>query len=134
MTSIEEHVKSVKVLMKDVDDKVRADTIVEAQKLVGFACSEASCDIFALMLHKKNLITPGFNVNHRFFASEKIAKKRFEYDFPQKSTLLGLLVKQEDFREKLCYGRERKRDAVEQCIKNAYKIKGIIEEAIGESI
>ena len=134
MTSTEEHIKSIKVLMNDVDDKVRADMIVEAQKLVGFACSEASCDMFALMLHKKNLITPGFNVNHRFFASEKIAKKKFAYNFPQKSALLNFLVKQENFRERLCYGRDKKKDAVEQCIKNVYKIKAIVENVLGEAI
>ncbi len=134
MTSIEEHVKSAKALLKDVEDKVRLGTIVEAQKLVGFACSEASCDLFALMLHKKSLITPGYNVNHRFFASDKIANKRFGYDFPHKRDLLRLLVKQEDFREKLCYGRQRKKDDVEQCIKNAHKIKDIIEEILGERV
>ena len=134
MTCVEEHIRSVRMLLKDVEDKVRNGSIVETQKLIGFACSEACCDLLAVMLHRKNLITPGFNVNHRFFASERIARQRFGYDFPYKDAILGLLVRQEGFREKLCYGKERERKIVEACIKNAYKIKGLVEKALGEAV
>lgn len=134
MTSVEEHRKSIKSLLKDVEDKVRADTIVGMQKLIGFSCSEAACDMLALMLHKKNLITAGFNVNHRFFLSQNIANKKFGFDFPRKHELLDLLVKQETSRTFLCYGRERDRKVVEECIKNTYKIKEIVEELIGEPV
>jgi hypothetical protein len=134
MTSTEEHINAIRMLLKDVEDKVRSESAVDMQKIVGFSCSEASCDLFALLLHKKNLITPGFNINHRFFASDKIAKKKFSYDFPRKETLINLLVRQEGFREKLCYGREKKKEVVEKCIANTFKIKGTIEELIGETI
>ncbi|MBI2675803.1 MAG: hypothetical protein HYX24_05060 [Candidatus Aenigmarchaeota archaeon] len=134
MPSADEHIKSIKSLFRDVEDKIKAGTLVEMQKLVGFACSEAACDLFALMLHRKNLISPGFNVNHRFFASEKIASEKFSFDFPHKAKLLPLLVNQERFRSILCYGRERERQIVEDCIKAAYKIREIVEEIIGETI
>ncbi len=134
MTSIEEHKKNIASLLKDVEDKVKADTIVEMQKLIGFSCSEAACNIFALFLHKKNLITPGFNVNHRFFASGKTAGMKFAFEFPEKPELLNLLVKQENFRELICYGREKDRPLIEDCIKNAYKIKEIVEGVLGENV
>ncbi len=134
MPAAEEHIKSARRLLRDVEDKVKADTIVEMQKLIGFACSEAACDMFALMLHRKHHIAPGFNVNHRFFASQRIAGKRFGFDFPHKNTLLDLLVRQENFRILLCYGRERDRQVVEDCIRNVYQIKALAEEIITEAI
>ena len=134
MTSIEEHRKSIASLLKDMEDKIKTDTIVEMQKLIGFSCSEAACNIFALLLHRKSLITPGFNINHRFFASAKTANQKFNFEFQRKSDLLSLLVKQEDFREILCYGREKERPLIEACIKNVYTIKKIVEEAIGEKL
>ena len=134
MTSIEEHRKSISNLLKDVEDKVKAGTILEMQKLIGFSCSEAACNIFALFLHKKNLITAGFNVNHRFFASDKIARQKFAFEFQKKSELLNLLVKQENFRELICYGREKEKPLIENCIKNVYAIKEIAEEVLGESV
>ena len=78
MTSIEDHKNSIKELIKDINEKIRSDLLVERQKLIGFSASEAACDLFALLLHKKSLISPGFNVNHRFFVSEKSAEERFE--------------------------------------------------------
>src|SRR3989338_5989573 len=131
MTSIEEHKKAIASLLKDIEDKVKADTIVEMQKLIGFSCSEAACNLFALLLHRKNLITAGFNVNHRFFASGKTAGKKFAFEFPKKAELLNLLVKQENFRELICYGREKERPLIEDCIKNAHTIKKIVEEVLG---
>ena len=72
MTSLEEHKKIVRELFEDINEKIRAELLLDRQKIVGFAASEASCNLFAIFLHKNNLITPGFNVNHRFFSSEKI--------------------------------------------------------------
>lgn len=134
MTSEEEHKKSIKDLLEDINEKVRSNLIVERQKLIGFSASEISCDLLALLLHKKNLISPGFNVNHRFFVSEKTARERFNFDFPQKEKLIPLLVKQEEFRTFLCYGREKGREIVEKAIENMSKIKEIVEKITGEDL
>ena len=85
-----------------------------------------------LLLHKKNLISPGFNVNHRFFMSERSARERFDFDFPQKEQLLSLLAKQEEYRMLLCYGREKETRLVEEAIENLNKIKEIVEKIIGD--
>ncbi|VVB60553.1 Uncharacterised protein [uncultured archaeon] len=134
MVLIEEHIKNAKELLKDINEKVRSDLVAERQKLIGFAASEISCDLFAVLLHKKNLVTPGFNVNHRFFASEKSARERFAYDFPKKSELLPLLIEQENYRNILCYGKSKERKTVEGAIKNLQKIKSIIESETGERL
>ncbi|MBU0898402.1 MAG: hypothetical protein KKB03_02690 [Nanoarchaeota archaeon] len=134
MTSEEEHRKNVKELLEDINEKIRSNLIVERQKLIGFSTSEISCNLLALLLHKKNLISPGFNVNHRFFVSEKTAKERFDFDFPQKKKLLDLLVEQEKCRTLLCYGREKEKKLVEKSIENMNKIKEIVQEIIGEDL
>lgn len=73
------HKENARNLIEDIEEKLRLDVAIKRQKLVGFACSEASCELLSILLHKKNLISPGFNVNHRFFASEKIVKRRFDF-------------------------------------------------------
>jgi len=134
MTSVEEHKKSAKTLLNDISEKVRSGLVGERQKLIGFSASEASCDLLALLLHKKNLITPGFNVNHRFFASERTAREKLSFEFSQKTALVPLLVEQERYRNLLCYGREKSGKMAEDAIQNLAKIKEIVENAIGERL
>lgn len=134
MTSIEEHEKNIKELTEDINEKVRSNLIVERQKLIGFSTSEIACDLFALLLHKKNLISPGFNINHRFFVSEKRAREKFGFDFPEKEKLLPLLVKQEKYRTLLCYGREKEIHVVVEAIENMNKIKETVEMVTGEDL
>ena len=132
MTTIEEHNKIIKGFLDDINEKIRANLLVERQKIVGFSASEAATNLFALLLHKKNLVEPGFNVNHRFFASEKIAKSKFDYEFPKKEEIIKLLINQESCRDKLCYGKEKEADIVDSAVKNLFKLKDIINSIIGE--
>ncbi len=69
MTSIEEHKRALNELESDINEKIRLNIISKRQKIIGFAASEASTNCFAILLHKKNLITVGFNVNHKWFSS-----------------------------------------------------------------
>jgi len=134
MPSLESHIESARSLIKDIEEKLRLETAVERQKLVGFACSEVSCDLLAILMHKKNLIDPGFNINHRFFASERTAKEKFPLDFPAKRALMPQMVRQEELRNLLCYGKPKGAGLVEEAVKNLFDIKKIIEKESGEKI
>ena len=134
MASPESHIKNIRELLKDIEEKIRSDLIIERQKIIGYAASEISCDLLALLLHRKNLISPGFNVNHRFFASEKSARERFDFNFPRKDELIPLLVSQDNYRTLLCYGRMKERKTIEDAISNMLKIKKLVEKELGESI
>lgn len=134
MTSEEEHKKTIRELINDINEKIRSDLILERQKLIGFATSEISCNLFALLLHKKNIISPGFNVNHRFFVSEKAALNKFNFEFPEKNKLIQLLVSQEKHRILLCYGKEKDRKIVEKAIEIMHSIKALVENITGEDI
>lgn len=133
MTSIKEHLEAAKILEEEIREKVRRNEAVRAQKIIGFAASEAAANLFAALLHKRKLISEGFNVNHLFFSSQKQAEERFSFDFSNKGELIPLLVKQEGFREKLCYGRQKDEAVVLSAIENFYKIKEVIEKDVGVS-
>lgn len=134
MTTLEEHKKIINELIEDINEKIRSGLLLERQKIIGFASSEASVNIFAVFLHKNNLISPGFNVNHRFFASVKRARDSFSFDFQKKDEILELLVAQDEFRNKLCYGRDKEDFIAESAVQNLFKLKKIIEGLIGEEI
>jgi len=93
MTTIEEHKKIVNECIDDINEKIKAGLLVDRQKIVGFAASEAASNLFAIFLHHKSLVEPGFNVNHRYFSSEKIAKNKFNFEFPEKEEIISLLIK-----------------------------------------
>ena len=81
MTSIEEHDKAANQFIEDIQEKIRLGLVKERQKIIAFCASEASTNLFASFLHKKKLIEEGFNVNHRFFSSEKTAERIFSFVF-----------------------------------------------------
>ncbi len=134
MPTIDEHKKTAKDLLDDINEKVRAGNAINRQKIVGFACSEAATNLFALLLHKYELIQPGYNVNHRFFASIQRARKTYAFDFENKEDILSLLIEQEKYRTLLCYGKEKEIKVVNNAISNLFKLKNLIEEMIGERI
>ncbi len=134
MSSVEEHKTAVKELLEDISEKIRAGLLLRRQKIIGFAASEASTNLFALFLHKKELISPGFNVNHKFFASPKRAKDTFQEVFEKKDSLLELLIQQELFRDKLCYGKSKDEKTVQEAVKNVFELKKLVEELLGEQV
>ena len=127
MTTIEEHKKIAKEFLDDINEKIKANLLTERQKIIGFSASEAAVNLFAILLHKKKLIEPSFSVNHRYFASQRIAENRFNFDFPDKNKILNLLINQEGYRNKLCYWKEKKAEIVNSAIKNLFELKGLID-------
>jgi hypothetical protein len=130
MTTINEHKEIIKEFFEDLNEKIKAGLLAERQKIVGFAASEASTNLFALLLHSKNLIEPSFSANHRFFASQRIAEDRFNFGFSKKEKILELLVKQEEYRIKLCYGKRKSDETVNSAVKNLFELREIIEEEL----
>lgn len=134
MTTLNEHKLIISELIEDINEKIRSDLLLDRQKIVGFATSEAATNIFAYLLHKLSLISPGHNVNHNTFASIKRAEDKYQFDFKSKDEILKLMVKQEDYRNKLCYERQKTKEVVERAVKNLFVIKKKIEEIIGEEL
>lgn len=134
MTTIEEHLAIIKELEEDINEKIRAGLLLRRQKIIVFSTSESATNYFALLLHKKNLIPSGFNVNHLWFVSEKKAYEHYPADFPSKKEIISLLVKQEDLRQKLCYGKDKDLSLVEEAVRNFFKLKKLVEKELGEEL
>lgn len=134
MTTIDNHKAILRELLEDIDEKIRKDIILERQKILGFALSEASAHMLAVLLLKNKLVSSGFTINHRYFCSEQRARERLKMDFPGKDEIIPLLVKQEQARDRLCYGRDKNRKEVEEAIANISRLKTIIEDKLGEPL
>lgn len=132
MASVEEHIKTILALERDILEKVRANRIAEQQKIIGFATSEASVNCFAVFLHKKQLLPIGSSVNHRWFKSEKIANEHFPFDFPKKTILFDKLLAEEEFRDKLCYGKNKPEELAQKAVKTFFEIKETVEAEVGK--
>ncbi len=134
MTSPEDHKKAFQQFLEDINEKVRMDLLVNRQKIIGFAASEAATNMLEYFIHKKELVTTGFRANHRYFSSLRKAEEYIHFDFPQKKELLELMIEQERFRDILCYGKEKTKERVEEALLNLQKIKGIIAKELGEEL
>ena len=134
MTTVEEHKKIIKELEEDIKEKIRRGIIAQRQKIIGFATSEGSVNCFALFLHRQKLISEGFNVNHRWFSSVRKFEEKFPFDFPYKQQLLNKLIREEQLRDRLCYGKSKTTEDVEEAIRIFFDIKKIVEKEISEEI
>ena len=134
MTSTEEHRKNITQFLDDISEKIRSGLLVDRQKIIAFSSSEAATNLVEYFLHKKNVVSMGFHLNHNYFASEQRAERMLEFDFPKKKELVSLLVKQEELRNLLCYGKEKKGDKVEEAIATVQKIREIVARELGEKL
>ncbi len=77
----------------------------KSQRIVGFHCSRAVIELLSAYLHKINIIEIGFQINHRWFKSEKISE-RFS-DFSKKDLIIEKIIKLELQSENLIYGSQK---------------------------
>lgn len=132
MPSIEEHEKTAKELIEDIEEKIRLNTLGKRQRIVGFAVSEAANNLFSAFLHRQNLLSPGFNLNHSVFSSRKKTEEMFYYNFKEKEEILPILIRIEELRNRLCYGREKDETEAREAVFILFKLKSLIEEAEGD--
>ena len=57
MTSLAEHKNNFKQFLEDINEKIRANLLLDRQKLIAFAASEAATNILEYYLHRKDLIS-----------------------------------------------------------------------------
>src|SRR3989344_4228635 len=101
MTSPDEHIKNIRQFIDDINEKIKADLLIGRQKIIAFAASEAATNMVEYYLHKKEAISAGFKVNHRYFSSEKRAERYLDFLFPKKAEIIILMIQQEELRDLL---------------------------------
>jgi len=74
----------------------------KSQRIVGTHISRAIVELLAVFLHKKKLVDEGFQLNHRWFKSEKVSEKLPE--FKNKREIIKQMIILENSAEALSYG------------------------------
>lgn len=125
----EGHIAALKESAEEIEEAIRKG-IKLRQRTIGFHTSMAACDMLELLLHKMNLINPGFVVKHDWFDSAKEIQRRFvSISFPKKEEILALMNKIELKRNLLCYGKPKDIETIKEVIENFNKLKEKFIEA-----
>ncbi len=131
MTSADEHIKKVKELLGEIDDAI--DAGIETRPVIlGFSCSECSCQLLELYLHKMDKISVGKQKKHNWFKppqngqkQEPMAERKLAVDFPLKAKIYSIIYEIEGLREQLIYGKPGKTQIAE-VLEAFNKLKGVI--------
>ena len=98
--------------------------IEKSQRIIGLHASRAILDLLSIYLLKKGKMSPGKQINHRWFKSGKVSDKL--PDFKNKNQITEKIIKLELLCEKLTYGSQRS----ETEIKTALELFNEIEAKI----
>ena len=102
--------------------------LVERQRTIGFNASAAVTDMLEIFLHKNSLIDTGFIIKHEWLKSKRLIEDKFPFDFPRKKEILALILKIEEKRNILCYGKPQREETILEVLDNFNKVKEIFKE------
>lgn len=125
--NIDAHLKNLKESLEEIKAAIEIG-IERRQRSIGFHTSVAACDMLEILLHKLNLIDPGFVIKHDWFDSERRIKEKINVDFPRKKEILNLIYKIETQRNLLCYGKPKDKETIKEVINLFNKLKEIFIE------
>jgi len=86
----------------------------KSQRIVGLHASRGIAELLSAYLHKKKLIDEGFQINHRWFKSEKVSEKL--PNFRNKKTIIKKMVELELLSEQLSYGSQKPVEMTEKAL------------------
>lgn len=124
---IEDHRKQLKESLDVIRESIEKG-LLERQRNIGFNTSAASSDLLEILLHKNNLIDPGFIVKHEWFNSPNKVKDKFPFDFPRKKEILVLMQEIESARNTLCYGKPQEIEILIKITERFNRLKTIFRE------
>ncbi len=104
--------------------------ILERQRTLGFHCSAAAIDLLEILLHKYNLISPGTQLKHDWFSSQKKVSEKIVFDFPHKNKILPIIMDIENNRNLLCYGKPQPERVVESVVLGFRKLLEILRSEV----
>jgi hypothetical protein len=127
---IEQHKEAYKEHNLNIERAIE-EGIENNQRNLGFNISQGSIELFAIFLHKLNLIqSSGDQLDHRIFKSQNLTNKKLPPEFPSRKRVLELMKEIEEERNSLCYGSRKPKDRIEKLIKNFNSLKKIINEEL----
>lgn len=82
--------------------------IEENQRNIAYNVSQGSVELFAIYLHKLNLLqSSGDQIDHRTFKSKTFIDKKIPLEFLDREKILDLMKEIELERNALCYGSRK---------------------------
>ena len=119
---IEDHLKNLKESLEVIEESIEKG-LIERQRNIGFNTSAACADMLEILLHKKDLIDPGFIIKHEWLKSKNKIIEKFPFNFPNKKEILDLTYKIEEKRDVLCYGKPQKIEIINEVLENFNRLK-----------
>lgn len=105
---------------------IEMEGLEKSQRIVGLHASRGIMELLSMLLHKKKLVDKGFQLNHRWFKSEKVASKL--PDFEDKKEIISKMVKLENLCEALAYGAQKPVIKTEEGIKLFKELEEIFDK------
>lgn len=122
---IENHLESFNEHKETIFDwAVKVKGIKNSQRVIGLHASRAIIDLLSIYLIKRNLISTGMKINHRWFKSEKVNENLPEFE--KKEEICGQITKLELLCEDLTYGAPK----TEKKINEALELFNKLEEQL----
>jgi hypothetical protein len=112
---LENHLESYKEHKETIFDwALKVKGIKNSQRIIGTHASRAMVDLLAVYLLKRNLISPGLQLNHRWFKSKNIFQRLPEFE--NKNEVCGDMIKLELLCEDLTYGVPKSEEKIKEAI------------------
>ncbi len=122
---IEDHLKAFHEHRDAIDWAINRG-IEKSQRIVGTHASRGITELLSAYLHKIGKIDAGFQINHRWFKSEKVGKK-FP-DFPKKNIIIARMIELENVSENLTYGSQKSEKEVKKAVVLVNELELLLKE------
>lgn len=120
---IETHLDSFKEHKETIFDwAIKVKGIKNSQRVIGLHVSRAIIDLLSVYLIKRNLISNGMKINHRWFKSESVMERLPEFD--KKEEICNKIILLERLCEDLTYGSPKLEEKIKEAIELFNKLEG----------
>lgn len=99
--------------------------IRNSQRIVGLHASRGITELLSLYLHRKKLVDEGFQLNHRWFKSERVSEKL--PNFSKKKEIVDKMVRMENLCETLSYGSQKPEKKIEDALRLFKELEDMIK-------
>lgn len=106
--------------------KVRG--IQQSQRIIGDNASRAIVELLSAYLHKRKIVEDGFQLNHAWFKSDKVAARL--PDFSAKQEIIVKMIALEKACENLSYGTEKPLEKIEETVTLFKELEERIQEML----
>lgn len=126
---IESHIQAFEVHKRAIFKwALEVEGIEKSQRIVGLHASRGILELLSAHLHKMKLVDEGFQLNHRWFKSNKVMERIPEFE--NKEEIITKIINLENICEILSYGTEKPISKTEEAIKLFKELEEILSKKL----